>query len=54
MSVGPQIVNHPVEYDAGVLQARSVAPGAVRGAEVVRIVTFYQCSGRNAAGQNDA
>jgi hypothetical protein len=54
MPVGPKIVNHPVEYGGKVLQARSAAPDTVRGAAVVRIVTFYQCSGRNAAGQNDA
>jgi hypothetical protein len=54
MSVGPQIVNHPVEYGMKALQARSAAPDTVRGAELVRIVTFYQWSGRNAAGQNDA
>jgi hypothetical protein len=54
MSVGPQIVNHPVEYGGKALQARSAAPDTVRAAAVVRIVIFYQCASRNAAGQIDA
>jgi hypothetical protein len=54
MSVGPQIVNHPVEYGVKALLARSAAPDTVRGAAAVGIVTLYQCSGRNAAGQIDA
>jgi hypothetical protein len=54
MSGEPPIVNHPVEYGARVLQARSAAPGAVRGKVAAEIKYINQCTRHNAAGQIDA